>query len=316
VGERSAAKPVASTEPAEGTTGAASPEDATSATSAEGATGAGPAEGVSAAAATDDGLDARADESAAAPAEPETIEEVEEFKAGAFGDKLFEALAPLRAKRELEETDTEELEQFGLVEPEGVLTVERKDKDPRVFELGASVYGGGSRYMRDRQSGAVYLIEAQAFKPLKRGGRALQDRRLRPGKTEDVVAVKIAGEAGTVELEQHNRDDRDKAFWAFRGQQAPNDTAKNWLDKVFRMRSRGFVQDDEQPARLVSSFRIDITDDDGKTVVVEFLRTEPDAETEEWFVRSDYTRGLVRVAKTLAAEAAADIEAVVNEADG
>jgi len=246
------------------------------------------------------------------PVEPEMVEEIKEFKAGESGDELFEALSPLRAKRELVDLSEEKLEELGLTEPSAVLTIERTGKEPKVLELGSDTFGGSSAYVRDRESGKVYLVEGKALKPLKSGDRRLIDRRLRKEKPAEIVRVSVKGEAGSVELEQHNRDDKERAYWAIKGTEGANDTAKTWLSKVFRLRSRGYVQADEQPTGPETVFTIDLVGEDGKTTHIEILRGQDQEGETAWYARSDYTRGLVTLHATAAAEVAQDLDSVLD----
>jgi hypothetical protein len=248
--------------------------------------------------------------------EPEKVEESKEFKAGDSGDKLFEALSPLRAKRELADLSEEKLAELGLDEPSAVLTIERKGKEPKVLELGGDMFGGSSKYVRDRDSGKVYLVDGKALKPLERGDRRLADRRLRKEKPAEIVSVSVKSEAGSIELEQRNRDDKERAYWAIKGAEGASDTAKTWLSKVFRLRSRGYVQADEQPTEPEAVFTVDIAGEDGTTTHVEILRgQDPEGET-AWYARSDHTRGLVKLHTTAASEAAQDLDSVLDASEG
>jgi hypothetical protein len=122
----------------------------------------------------------------------------------------------------------------------------------------------------------------------------------------------VKGETGSVELEQRNRDDKERAYWAIKGTEGANDTAKTWLSKVFRLRSRGYVQADEQPTAPETVFTLDLVGEDKTTTHIEILRgQDPEGET-AWYARSDHTRGLVTLHATAASEAAQDLDSVLD----
>ena len=135
------------------------------------------AKGADDAAAAGSGTGAGADEAKADEgAKDEMIVERKQlaFKGNASADKLLAALAPFRAKRKLgsEVADPAEL---GLDEPAATLTVVTGSGE-HTYELGQTVFGGDSRYLRDRASGEVYLVDARVLRPLMSAQTSLMDR--------------------------------------------------------------------------------------------------------------------------------------------
>jgi hypothetical protein len=262
--------------------------------------------------------DAAHDEGAEDEVEEAPVEMIREekrlaFMAGAAGDKLMASLAPLMAKRMIE-VSSDKVEAFGLDEPTAVLTIRRSGKPDRVLEIGGEAYGIKDRYVRDRDSGKIYLVESQAFKPLQYAKSRLPERNLMPTDKNDVVQVVVqdttSGESVT--LEHKNRDDRDAEFWATAGSSEANDVAEAWLAKVFRLRSAGFVQTEDLPTGLEAAFVMTVTGADGTATEVTVSKGNNADGKETWYAKSTHTRELVKLHKVLASEAAEDLATVLN----
>ena len=83
-------------------------------------------------------------------------------------------------------------------------------------------------------------------------------------------------------------------------------TADAWLDKVFRLRSSGYVEPGKEPqTEMVFAVKLEL--EDSKPVKIEVLRGSDEKGEEAWFARSEYTRGLVTLNAPIAADAAADL---------
>lgn len=263
--------------------------------------------------------DAEHDDDAEGEAPEEPVEMVREekqqaFMAGEAGQKLIEAMAPLMAKRLLEVSGDNAAE-FGLDAPEATLTIRRKGKADRVLEIGGEAYGVKDRYVRDTDSGKIYLVDDQTFKPLQYAKSRLPERNLIPTEQDDVVSVVVTGGGATATLEHKNRDDKDAEFWALAGSEDASDVAEAWLDKVFRLRSAGYIQTADIPTGLEPAFVLTVTgSDDTVTTVTVSKGLDADGK-ETWYAKSTHTRELVKLHKVLASEAAEDL-ATVFSSDG
>ncbi len=273
--------------------------------------------------AVDDDHSDEAHEAHEAPAEEEAEEEApvemvreetkKAFLAGAAGQKMLDSLAPLTARRQINVAD-DKVAEFGLDEPDAILTLHRNGKPDRVLEIGGEAYGIKDRYVRDTESGKVYLVDNQIFKPLQFAKSRLPERNLIPTDKDEVVQVEVMSLGGNekVTLEHKNRDDKDAAFWAMPGTEVANDVAEAWLDKVFRLRSAGFVQSEDVPTGLETAFTLTATAEDGTTTQVTVSKgNNPDGK-ETWYGKSTHTRELVKLHKVLASEAAEDLSTVFS----
>jgi len=246
-------------------------------------------------------------------AEPVIAEELKVFKAGKAGRDLAGKLAPFVAKRQLDGVTDAQLEALGLVTPSGTLTLTRTGKSPVVVDVGGEAYGTRDRYVRDKESGRIYIVAADVLRPIEHAKTRLPDRDILGAKQPELTHLAVETEDGSAQFEQQNRDDRKAAFWAAPGAEGANAVAEGWLDKFFRLRSRGYVQADEIPTGLTSQFTVQTTDEAGVSSRLEVLTGTNEKGEEGWYAKSQHTRELVKLDKMLASETREDLETVLGE---
>ena len=248
----------------------------------------------------------------AAEEAPKIVTTERVFKSGEAGTKLLEHFAPFEAERALAISDASKLAEFGLEEPAETLELRREGKEPRVFDIGGEAYGTRDRYLRDRESGAVYLVKAEVLSPLKRGTTSLPDRELLGMEPEEIARVQVNTGTESVAFEHRSRDDKQAAYWRTVGEDEPNESAGTWLEKVFRLRSSAYVQPDEAPTDTEVVFAVTAMDDGDRAITLEVIKgLDPEGE-EAWYGRSQYTRELVKLHKSLASQAAEDISTILD----
>lgn len=251
----------------------------------------------------------------------EVVDETTEFKGGDDADKLLEALAPMVARRALEGVGDDKLDELGLAEPEGTLTVKRAGKDVRTFALGGEAYGTKDRYLRDNDSGKVYLVEDALMRSLKYGPTRLPDRELLGIDAEKLQSLAVQRPAAGAEPElrttlvQSNRSDPKLAFWAPEGQAEKDESADTWVNKLLRIRSASFVQADETPTATATVAVIEATGADGERTRLELIKgTDPDGR-EAWYAKSTHTRLLVKLHASQAEGVVEDLETFMEPAE-
>jgi hypothetical protein len=251
-----------------------------------------------------------------AEGQPPPPTEPEEFKVGKAGDTMLAGLAPFVAKRRLEGVSDADLAELGLAEPEATLEIVREGKEPKLFELGGNVFGGANVYVRDPDDGAIYLVEAKLIRPLQSGARTLADRDLTgvDERKAERVTLRVGDRQAT--FEQHNPDDVEAKYWSVAGEDEQSPEASAWVDKVLRLRSSRYVPASETPTDLAHAFDYRVEADGDTTVTVEVLRNFDDEGQEQFFARSEHTRGLVRLPRAAAAEASADLESALQAGGG
>ena len=229
------------------------------------------------------------------------------FKAGKDGEKLVEGLAPMMALRELKDVDSTKLAQFGLESPTTTLTLSVAGRET-TLALGGETYGSKDIYVQDTATKRIFVIDDELVKPLRFANTRLPDRALSSAKIEDITGVTLSKDAASVVWSQENRDDRGAAYWKRDGTDAGKDeTFGNWYDKFSKVKSVNYVQDGEAPADLVNAFAVTLRAESGSAETVQFLTGG-----EEWYARSEGTRGLVKLPRGSAKDAADDVQDVLD----
>lgn len=246
------------------------------------------------------------------PDSPIAKGEPEEFKVGGNGDKLLDGVAPFRAKRVLEGVGDEQLEELGLAPAEATLTIEREGRDAKTYDLSSKGFGGVNVYVRDPEEGTIWIVDAKVLSPLKTASRTLPDRALHAFEPKEIASVTVSDGSRSATWEQKNADDFKAAFWAAEGEDLGNEAAKAWLDKALNLKVARYLQTDEIPAdaAVVLSYTVRARGDE--EVAVEVLRGFNEAGEDVFFAKSPHNRGPVKLHRSLAAEAAADLESALT----
>jgi len=237
-----------------------------------------------------------------APVEPK----VTTFKTGTPADKVVEAFAPMFALRELAATDDAQLTSFGLKEPDTTVAVTVGGKT-LTYDLGGETYGTKDRYARSQADGKLYVFDDEPFKTLKFAATRLPERGLMAAKVEQVSEITLGVGGATARWSQKNRDDKAAAYWERDGSAGKDETFGNWLDKALKLKSTAYVQEGEAPAELVPAFDLTIRSDGQSAETVSLLQGG-----EDWYARSESTRGLVKLSRGPAKDAAEDAKDVVE----
>ncbi len=245
----------------------------------------------------------------AAPATPATPAErtakITVFKAGEAGDKLEESLSPMLAVRQLTDIPADKLGTYGLDKPTESLELVRKGRS-RVMDIGGEVYGSKDRYVRDRETGNIYLVDDELLRPLKFARTRLPDRTLFSLSKEKVASAEVSSGVGKVKIAQKNAEDKDKATWVKAS--APDtvdEQLKTWMEKAVALKSTAYVAPEDEPKDLESRFRLTMSGADGASETLEVLQS---AASGDWFGRSEHTRGLVKLLKGPTSALAEDVE--------
>jgi hypothetical protein len=235
------------------------------------------------------------------------------FKAGDAGQRVIEHFAPFRALRRLESIDADKLDGFGLKTPEATLKLVTRSGVEATFEVGSDGYGHRHIYVRDPRTGHVYLVDGGSIRPLRHADTRLPDRELVDLKEKDVTGVVVRSEKGRAALEQHNRADRSAAFWSSVGTDTPNESAKSWLAKVFRLRGTEYVQEGDVPTALQPAFSVDMEAENRPVLRLELVSHNGKDGELTWYARSEHTRGLVKINGSAAASLHADTESILSQ---
>ena len=160
-------------------------------------------------------------------------------------ERLWDKFAPLRATRALGTLKADKLKELGLDAPKKKLEVTARGVK-HTFDIGSSPYGVSDPYVKDEADGRVYVLGGGVINDLESAGVRLVDRQLhgfKPG-DYDSVTITAGGKSRTLTAPQ-----AENAFAAKllnkKGQ--PDDMAKNWHDKVWRLMVTDVLGKGEQP---------------------------------------------------------------------
>jgi hypothetical protein len=237
-----------------------------------------------------------------------------EFKVGKNGKTTLDGLMPLVAKRVLEGITDDKLADLGLDESAATLEIQRRGREPKTFEVGSNASSGANVYLRDPETGKVYVLDAKVLRPLQSGKQTLPERDLIGVGTNQIASLRVIANDGSAEFQQHNPDDSEAVFWSTMGSAEANPAAAGWIDKVVRLQASGYVQASDAPGPLEDVFTYAVTTTGRKTITVQVQRGYDESGEELWYAKSDHTRGLVKLQKSRAAEVVADLASVVEGA--
>ncbi|MCA9492886.1 MAG: DUF4340 domain-containing protein [Myxococcales bacterium] len=236
----------------------------------------------------------------APPAEPVVTKSA--FTGGEKALGLFETYEPLMARREID-SSLANTPSFGFDTPEGTVTVTRKSGGEETLVIGASTYGTRDRYAKVGDK--LFLLADTKVRPLQFAATRLRERRLHPWLEADVDGVDVTRDGQLLAIEQRNKDDRAKAFWARSGEENEDATAATWVEKVLRLKASA---KDETPAGDLTPLAEIRLRSDGQTWA---LTLASDGTEDGRFVTSGFLRSTVGVSKALADEIVADLDELV-----
>ena len=245
----------------------------------------------------------------ATPPEEEKEPVVSHFKSGKAATELAAALSPLFAVRKLEDVTPDKLKTIELETPVEHVILDRNGKTTDI-ELGGEAYGTKDRYARIAGTNEIYLVDDEVLRSLKFARTRLPDRDLFPIETPKIESAVIGDGTSSITLTQKNRDDKDKATWV--PADAPDDTSeqyKTWMDKFLKAKSSSYVNEADVPKDLELRFQVTIKGEGGEQETVEVYQA---GEAGDWYAKSGYTRGYVKMLKSTTSGLADDVGAIIG----
>ncbi|WP_426749550.1 hypothetical protein [Myxococcus sp. Y35] len=181
-----------------------------------------------------------------------------ELRANEVAEKLFSRFAPMRAMRALGELDAKKLEEVGLATTARKLTVTVGGK-ARVFTLASPPGGWGTPYLRSEEDGRVYLLGPALLPDLENANSRLVDRRLRTFDLGDFDAVVITAGGISRTFAATGKAPGPVSLAPEEAPERPDEFARNWHDRVWRLVPIDFLGRDEAPpgGEPQESFRVE-----------------------------------------------------------
>ena len=247
----------------------------------------------------------------ATPAAEEKEAVVSNFKSGKAATELVAGLSPLFAVRKLEDVTPDKLKTIELETPVEHVILDRNGKTTDI-ELGGESYGTKDRYARVAGTSDIYLIDDEVIRSLKFARTRLPDRDLFPFETPKIETAVVGDGTSSITLTQKNRDDKDKATWV--PADAPDDTSaqyKTWMDKFLKAKASSYVNDADVPKDLDLRFQVTLTGEGSPPETVEIYQA---GDAGDWYAKSGYTRGYVKMLKSTTSGLAEDVGSLIGEA--
>jgi hypothetical protein len=180
------------------------------------------------------------------PAAPTTPER--ELRGNETAQKLYERFAPLRASRALGTLSDDKLKELGLADSKRKLEV-TAGGTRYAFKIGTPASGLSTPYLQNEADGKVYLLGGTVLGDLESASSRLIDRRFHDFKPNEVdtLTVKAADKQREFEFSAGELGQNAK-LTPKAAPDKPDDFAKNWHDRIWRLIPVDLLGKGEQPA--------------------------------------------------------------------
>jgi hypothetical protein len=255
-----------------------------------------------------DGSDGEASEAPVEAVKPPTVVQVISVKAA---EKIAEAVAPLKAVREIGRVPGDLEADFGLAEPEGTLTLTIGGNE-RKLVVGAAAPGGADRYVRNAATELVYAVRGDFLRDLMSGETVLNERDLHGFEDEEIKSVRILSGGKSREILRSGA--ASAAVWSDPATpEKPEETVSNWMAKVARLRPTEYVDALPGPAEANLLLRLEYVGKKGDLGFLEVYRFGGAEEKKsDWFIRTERTRKFAKVFGATAEQVEQDLEALLR----
>jgi hypothetical protein len=161
-------------------------------------------------------------------------------------DRLWGSLAPLRASRSLGVLEQTKLKELGLADSKKRLMLQLR-QGQRAFAIAPAPPGGSEPYLRDEQSGQVYVVARSLLGDFQAATSMLVERRLHAFRIEEADRVTVT-RAGTKHDYIVSRADSGVRIAPAATPDKPDAAFKTWHDRVFSLWPAEVLGKDEVPS--------------------------------------------------------------------
>jgi hypothetical protein len=211
-------------------------------------------------------------------------------------DKLFASLAPLRGTRSLGILSSGKLKDLGIDAAKKRLSLVLRN-GKRSFSITAAPAGGSEPYLRDEQSGQVYLVARSTLSDFQAAASILPERRLHAFKLDEADRLTVT--MGTVHREFVVSHGESGVVLAPVASPSKADSAlKTWHDRAFSAWPVEVLGKDEVPAEgtPLVELRIDYSARGRRLGFLEIAKgatvaSNADVAKTALFARSEHTLG-------------------------
>lgn len=222
------------------------------------------------------------------------------YKAGRVGTMAFERLIPFEVERALDAIKPSQWASFGLEEPSATLRFRRLHEPERVFDIGATVFGGDETYVRDHDGEQVYVAKSSPFLSLAPGKTSLLDPNLLGVRESELARVMLECDGRSMTATQHHADDPTARYWAAEGTDTADAGIAAWIERWLQIRVIDYVE--HEPSSSGSVCEWDMTLRDGRHMHGVVREVTSDGASTRWYARTEYTRAWVELHGAMAQE--------------
>ncbi|MEP6654261.1 MAG: DUF4340 domain-containing protein [Myxococcales bacterium] len=187
----------------------------------------------------------------ATPPPPPTVAKprpVRQLRGDEPAEKLMAEFAPFHSARAFGVLDAAKVKELGLDKAKKKLVVTARG-ETREFVIGQPPQSSGESYLRDVKDGRTYLMPRQLLTDLQGASFRLVDRKLHTFKIADVDRVTVTAGGKTREFVVSNRQDQAAYKLAPKNTpDKPDEMARNWHDKIWRLFPSELLGKGEAPA--------------------------------------------------------------------
>ena len=187
------------------------------------------------------------------------------------------------------------------------------------FKVGASTYGTGARYVKNKATKEVFLIPGNVIRDLNSAKYKFMQKRLHGFELDEVDEARVQAQGKTRTVVQRDRHDRKAAVWVDAAQaDRRNELYGNWISQVAKLTASKYLSGSEQPGSDLEKqvgdvepiLRIEYSQRGHSLGWMEMVRVS--AEQEYYYARTDKTDTWVAITRSVAKLVAQDVEMVVG----
>jgi hypothetical protein len=231
-------------------------------------------------------------------------------------DEILEGLNPFEALRVVgEKFDAKQLEEFGLDKPKEQVTFKDKKGNSHTFEIGSKSYGSRNKFVIEKKSGRVLLVDGKPFESLSRANYRLYERKILSFNFDDVTDATLSVARTSKKLEHTQRNSKGELQWADKKEGSkPKSSYKSWMNKISRLKIKKFA-DEEMTAKLIATVPyLHITFDrkGSKLDRMGFYKMKGEKKPTYW-VKSEFLGAFAEVSSNRIGPIEKDIDSIMNK---
>lgn len=240
-------------------------------------------------------------------------------------DGYLARIAPLRGSRGLGVIPQERFEEFGLNEV-GTHVRIRCGEQALSLDVGGRTFGSGQRYVRDPQSGKVYLVDKTLVSDLQSARFKFMRKSPHSFGMQDVERAEVAASGQLRTLLHRDRQQRRRDYWVDAA--APdqrNELFGNWMSRVEGLKIRAYLEPGAEPGADLDAAPgeagapepvVEIAySAEGKPLGKLELVSVKHGQLTHYYVRSEATHGWAVLNSAAAQQVADDVASVVGSGE-